>query len=305
VAASLALAASVFYGLSNFVGPRLSRDAPTYVILLAGQAVAFALTLAVVVVTATPIPDGTVVAAALITGVANAVGLIAFYRAAELGPLSIVAPIGATAAVVPVVVGIAEGEGAGPLKLLGIVFAIGGVALAARSSEPDPPPTTPAGAAPGDSPHAFAVARPEDNPHPVAMAPGAVAWSIVAAAGFGCFLTFIRPASEDGIFFAVAGSRVTLLLTVVGAALILGRQLRAPARELPKLAIPGLLLCLGTLTYAAATQEGDLSVVSVLGALFPVVTVGLAFIFAGERLSRIQAIGVVAALLGVILLSAR
>ena len=66
--------------------------------------------------------------------------------------------------------------------------------------------------------------------------------------------------------------------------------------------MPGVLLFAGTLAYSAATREGDLSVVSVLGSLFPLVTVGLAFA-GGERVSGQQAAGVAAALAGIVLVS--
>jgi drug/metabolite transporter (DMT)-like permease len=63
-----------------------------------------------------------------------------------------------------------------------------------------------------------------------------------------------------------------------------------------------VLLFAGTLAYSAATREGDLSVVSVLSSLFPLVTVGLAYA-AGERVSARQAGGVAAALAGIVLIS--
>ena len=282
MAVTLALAASLAYGLSNFVGPLLSREAPTYVILIAGQAIALLTSAVIVAATHDALPGGAVVAAALVAGLGNAAGVAAFYRAAELGPLSIVAPIGATATIIPVAAGIAEGEPAGPLKLLGVVLAVAGVALASRRPEP-----TRAAPAQGADPRK------------------AVAWSLVAAGGFGVFLTFIAPASGDGIFWAVAVSRISLLLALVAVAGVLGAALRAPGRELPKLAIPGLLLFGGTVAYSAATRAGDLSVVSVIGSLFPLVTVGLAFALLGERLSRLQAVGVACALIGVVLLSLR
>lgn len=119
------------------------------------------------------------------------------------------------------------------------------------------------------------------------------------------FLAAIKPASEDGILWAVGISRITVLTSYLVAAGVLAQSLRAPVRTLPLLAIPGLLLFCGTLCYAAATQEGDLSVVSVLGSLFPLVTVGLALTLGGERLSRAQADGVAAAITGAVLLSVR
>ena len=68
--------------------------------------------------------------------------------------------------------------------------------------------------------------------------------------------------------------------------------------------VPGLLLFGGTLLYTAATREGDLSVVAVLGSLFPVVTVGLAFVLLGERLTRVQGLGAAAAMVGSVMLAA-
>ena len=56
--------------------------------------------------------------------------------------------------------------------------------------------------------------------------------------------------------------------------------------------------------YALATQEGLLSVVSVLGSLYPAVTVVLARVVLAERVSRVQEVGVVLALAGVVAISA-
>ena len=56
--------------------------------------------------------------------------------------------------------------------------------------------------------------------------------------------------------------------------------------------------------YALATQEGLLSVVSVLGSLYPAVTVVLARVVLAERIARVQQVGVVLALAGVVAISA-
>jgi len=124
----------------------------------------------------------------------------------------------------------------------------------------------------------------------------------VSAVGFGTFLACIAPASHDGVFWAVALSRAALLIVLVGVALSIAAPLRVPASRLPLLAVPGVLLFAGTLAYSAATREGDLSVVSVLSSLFPIVTVGLAYA-GGERVSGRQAGGVAAALCGIVLIS--
>jgi drug/metabolite transporter (DMT)-like permease len=55
--------------------------------------------------------------------------------------------------------------------------------------------------------------------------------------------------------------------------------------------------------FAAATNEGLLSVVSVLASLYPVVTVLLARAVLGERVRREQGLGIAAALAGVALIA--
>jgi len=275
LAAALALTTSLCYGVSNFVGPSLSRGLPVYPVLIAGQVVAFAVSGTVLAVTQAELPGGTVVLAAAAAGLGNAFGLICFYRAASLGPLSIVTPIGSLAVLLPVAAGLASGESLGALKLVGIALAVGGVAIASRKPG--------GGVREGDE---RAAAR----------------WALVSAVAFGTFLACIAPASHDGVFWAVMLSRAALLGVLIAVPLAIAAPLRVPVSRLPLLALPGVLLFAGTLAYSAATREGDLSVVSVLSSLFPIVTVGLAYA-AGERLSRRQAGGVVAALAGIVVIS--
>ncbi len=61
---------------------------------------------------------------------------------------------------------------------------------------------------------------------------------------------------------------------------------------------------IGTIAYGAATTQGLLSVVAVLATLAPVVTVALAVLLLGERLTGRQRVGVAVALGGVVLLAA-
>jgi drug/metabolite transporter (DMT)-like permease len=276
-AIAFALGAALCYGVSNFLGPLFSRGLPTMAVLVAGQAVALIVSATVVVASGTHGPDGLHVAAGLLAGAGNAGGLALFYAAAQTGPLSIVTPISSTGAAVPVFVGLVSGERLGPAGFAGIVLAIGGVALAAR--------------------------RASASAEEAADLRRTVILAMLSAVAFGTFLTAIAPASQSGVFWGVMISRLSLLTLLVGGALIAGRALRVPAADVPKVALPGVLLFGGTLLYASATQEGLLSVVSVLGSLFPVVTVTLAFVFLHERLSRVQWTGVAASIAGVVLLS--
>jgi drug/metabolite transporter (DMT)-like permease len=278
-AALLAAGAALCYGVSNFVGPRLVRDLPLYPVLISGQVVAL-LVSGALVVTEDGGPSAEEVAAAAAAGAGNAFALLAFYRAAAIGPMSIVAPLGALGAVVPVLVGAAQGEPIGALKLAAIAIALTGVALAAR-------PTAEERATVGGDRRA------------------AAGWALVSSLGFGVFLAGMSEAGGGGAFWAIALSRLALLVVFVAVAVRLASPLRVAARDVPRVLVPGLLLFAGTLLYTIATREGDLSVVSVIASLAPVVIVALAFTVLGERLGRAQAVGAVAAMAGSVMLAAR
>ena len=69
-------------------------------------------------------------------------------------------------------------------------------------------------------------------------------------------------------------------------------------------AIGGLLNGLGALTsFAALEKGGKAAIVVPIINLYPLVTIVGAWVFLGERLSRVQAIGIVLALVSVILLA--
>ena len=280
----LGLATSLAYGVSNFVGPLISRTLAPAAVLVAGQLLALLASALLVVLTAAPTPGAGALVAALVAGLGNALGLAGFYKAAATGPISIAAPLSATSATVPVVLGLAGGEQVAALQLGGIVLAVLGASLAARRE--------PGEGAEGPGQHDRSARR------------RTVVYALLSALGFGVFLYALAPASAGGgVFWAVAISRASFLASIVVGALLLGQSLRVPVRALPLAAVPGLLLFAGTLSYSFATTIAPVSVVSVLGSLFPVVTVTLALVVLRERPGPVQRVGIAAALVGVVLLS--
>jgi hypothetical protein len=125
LAAGLALVASLCYGVSNFMGPVLSRDLPVYPVLIAGQVVAFCVSAIVVSVAGGPVPGARSCRRRSGRGRRERVGADRLLSSGGIGPLSIVTPIGSLGAVVPVVVGVSGGEPLGPVKLTGMVLALG------------------------------------------------------------------------------------------------------------------------------------------------------------------------------------
>jgi drug/metabolite transporter (DMT)-like permease len=90
---------------------------------------------------------------------------------------------------------------------------------------------------------------------------------------------------------------------MLGAVVLRGRA-TAPLATLPQLAVIGLLDTGANCAFAWATTAGLLSLVAVLGGLFPVVTVALAYFLLHERLEPLQRAGVLLALAGIPLISA-
>jgi drug/metabolite transporter (DMT)-like permease len=279
VGLALGLGSSLCWGVSDFVGGLQSRRQRLLAVMLTSQAVSLVV-LGVILAIARPSPPaiGRLVPA-MIAGVAGIVALTAFYRALSIGTMSIVAPIAATGVVVPVVVGIAQGERPATLQLAGIAAAVVGVVLASREQDTAPP----------------GVRSPART---------SVLLALVAAAGFGTFFVTLRSSARASLLWALVTARgvdVLVLLAVVA----LTRPARVRGRgALVAVSAVGLLDLAANGFYAVATKHGLLSVVSVASSLYPLATVVLARVILGERVRRVQELGVVAALAGVVLIAA-
>jgi drug/metabolite transporter (DMT)-like permease len=278
LAVLLAAASSLCWGLADFVGGLQSRVRPLVTVLLVAQVAAVAMGIAFVAFSSDPFPDLEPAALATGAGVAGCAALAAFYRGLAIGTMSIVAPVSATGAAVPVLVGLAEGERPGALQVAGILLAMIGIVLAARE---------PGGAAPSRAVRASLVL------------------AGFAALGFGTFFVLIDRATELG------GAPWSLLLVRVGEVALLGLLALATRPAMPsgmRDAAPllgiGVLDFSATAFFALATEKGLLSVVSVVGSLYPAVTVVLARAVLAERVARSQEVGVVLTLAGVVAISA-
>jgi len=280
LAITLALGSAACYGVSNFVGPQLSRRHTLVAVIVVSQLAALvACAIYAAAEGARPF-DAHDTAIAFLAGAGNAVGLIGFYKAAELGPISVAAPIGALGATVPVLWGLAGGDSLTALNGLGLALALCGGALAAR------------------------VTPEEDREYPDPRT--GVLWACASAFAFGVFLTALPDVSDVSRGWALFDARLALIVIVLiwAGRRLAGIRPEGGARGWALLAVPGLLLVAGTVLYTAAADEGQLSIVSVLGSLFPVFTVGLSMAILRERLSTVQTIGVAAALTGIVLIAA-
>ncbi|OLT00786.1 hypothetical protein BJF90_34040 [Pseudonocardia sp. CNS-004] len=275
IAVVLALASSVGWGISDFLGGLRSRTSGLLPVLVVSQVTALVLLAGFVGVLGSTPPDPPHLLAAAAAGVSEAVGVAALYRGLAVGRASVVAPVAAAAPVVPFAAGIALGQVPGPLQAGGLVLVVAGIVLAAHQRRS-------AGGGTG-----------------VAVLHGAV-----SAAGFGAFFVFMDAASEAGLPWALLVSRLTAVVAIAAVVLVLRAPVAVPRRTVPVLALIGVLIVGADAAYAAATTVGHLGVVAVLAAFHPVVTIGLAATLLRERVDVVQRIGVAAAVLGVVAVTA-
>src|SRR5207248_11299597 len=128
----------------------------------------------------------------------------------------------------------------------------------------------------------------------------AIPIALGAAVACGLFLYFLGIGSRSGdVFSTLLGARTTSLAVLAGAAWFARVPLRHPPMTLALVALIGAADLSASGLFAFATHHGLLAIVSVLGSLYPIVTVLLAHLLLGERITSIQRVGVVCALAGV------
>lgn len=272
----LAALSGLAWGASDFVAGLAARRVRVLAVLLVSQVVGLALVTAVVAVRSEPPPGLRELAFAALSSLAGVGGLAAFYRGLAVGAMSVVAPLSAGGAVIPIVVGLLAGERPQALQLVGVALVTGGAMLASIE-------------------RAHGVRS-------VQLARG-VPYALAAAVGFGMFFVFVDQAAAASAEWTLVGNRFTGVIVLAFVAAIVRPPLPSGTGLLP-LVVVGVLDTSANLLFAFASRLGLLSLGAALGSLYPVVVVVLARVFLGERLARVQALGVGAALAGVALVSA-
>ena len=120
----LAFASAVSWGSADFLGGIQARKYAVLTVLVFSQAAGLVGVTLLVVLSGEPAPAFTDLLPAMVGALGGIVALGAFYRALAIGTMSIVAPISATGAIVPVVGGLVAGDRPGAIQVAGIAVAI-------------------------------------------------------------------------------------------------------------------------------------------------------------------------------------
>lgn len=278
LAIALSLASSVSWGVSDFIGGLLSRRTAVVAVLAISQPAGLVLALLL----APPLSDRALPAAdfalAAASGAAAMVALGLFYRAMALGAISVAAPLASLGVVVPVAVGLARGEQPAAVQLVGFGVAMAAIALVSRE------PREPVGSTPTSR--------------------RAILLAALSGLGFGVFFTGLERAAQTDPAWTIAAARCGGAAVAIGVALAVRPPMPRAAPTFAAAVTIGGFDILANGLYAVATTKGPLAIVAVAASLYSAVTIVLAHLLLGERLARVQLVGVALALAAVALIAA-
>ena len=267
------LASALSWGAGDFSGGLATKRAPVFGVLAIGHGAGLLLLILLALLWGEPLPSATDLAWGVAAGLAGAVGLASLYRALAVGQMGMVAPLSAVlTAALPALFGVLTEGMPGALKLVGFGLALLAIWLVAGT-----------GASVGTR--------------------RGLGLALLAGCGFGIFFILLHHAGASAIFWPLTAARIGSLGLVLPIAL--GRREFGPPD--PRLLVPvllsGVLDVAGNAFFVLAGQAGRLDMAAIISSLYPASTVLLAALLLGERVMRVQVVGIVAALAAIALIA--
>jgi len=283
----LALAAAIGYGGSDFAAGLATRSGsvvPVTLIVSVGSALIVA---AALPFAAAPGPSAAALAWGFGAGLGGTLGAFALYLGFRYAAFSVAAPLSAVgSAGFSVLAGLLLGERPTDLALAGIALALPAIVAVSASA------AAASAAAASDTPvQEEAVQEEAATDRPAA----GVLLGLVAGACFALlFIGLDQAGSGSGLWPVAAATAGELAASLV--AVLVTRSIRLPGTR-PRLlaALAGATGSAGTILFFLATHKGFLAVTAVLTSLYPAMTILLARVLLGERLTALRLGGLVMA----------
>jgi drug/metabolite transporter (DMT)-like permease len=278
MASILALFSSVLWGSADYHAGKLSKKFPTIAVLALTQAIGFITGVVLVLVSrswdAEPFGSGGYLLPGIFAGILGFLGLISLYAGLSTGRMGVVSPISSLSALIPLGYALYfKGDDLSTIVGIGVILAMLGGFLASGPEVSQGLPLKP------------------------------VLLALSAAVFFGSALICMTIGSESSALMTMTTMRTTTLL--VGISLFIRyRHIGGLGKpELPVLIFIGVADFVANLLLGVATTKGLVSIAMVLGALYPIATSLLAYIFLHERLHKVQYAGIIFAVVGVCIIS--
>ena len=271
----LALLAAAGFGVSDVTGAVAARRVAALTVTLAIQTVGLVALLPVLLLLAGE-PSVRALVIGAVAGAFGSVGLVIYLRAMATGPIGVISPVSAlVGAGVPVGWGVVLlGEALGPRQVTGI--ALGLLAVVAVAYVPGRPVRS------GGT--------------------RSVGAALISGLAFGLFFVVLNASPQGSGMWPLLGARLAAVAILLVAVRIRRRAL-VPRGAGWLIVISGVGDVLANALFLAATRIGLLSLVSLLTSLYPVVALLVARWWLKERLTGLQAGGVLAALTATALLA--
>ncbi|MFJ7999224.1 EamA family transporter [Streptomyces sp. NPDC096310] len=271
----LALGSSLAYGCADFLGGLGARRAHVLRTVMIAAPASLAVELLLWPLLGASFSTGALVWGAA-SGFASAAAFALLYQTLAIGPMNVLSPVTAlVSAVLPVGVGLLQGEHLGLAGLLGLPLALVAVVLVSAG-------------------HGAGSARPSRS----ALLPALGAGAAIASQ----MVCLHQAPSDSGVAPLIIGRAVPSAITLTAAGLM-GRRLGTEKPVHAMSAAAGALDSLANLMFLLAARNGDLAVVAVITALYPAGTVLLARSVLAEKIYRGQLVGLGTAAVAVGLLA--
>ena len=278
MASLLALISSAMWGTADFFAGRLSKKHHPFAVLGFSQVIGLFVGVLIVVISGDWHGkvlgfDGFLINGAL-AGLCGYIGLACLYEGLSTGRMGVVSPISSMSSVIPLIYALMTGDSLSTLKSIGVVVALVGV---------------------------FCASGPELS-QGLPLKPLLLAFG--AAAGFGFALTFISLGSQSSALMTMVSMRAATFFVTISLALKFRTTGKFGWSQMPALVFIGAADFLANLLLGIACTKGLVSIAMVFGSLYPIATAVLAFKFLGERLHKVQYVGIALAVAGVSAISA-
>jgi drug/metabolite transporter (DMT)-like permease len=274
----LALASAAAWGSGDFSGGLAARRTDQFRVLAQAALSGLGVLVLLAWISDEPMPTMRNVWWALSAGVSGAIGLAGLYRGLSDNPAASFAPVVAVVgASVPVLAGALSVGFPAPTEVAGVSAALAAIWLVSRVRRE-----------PGLD------ASFEQNRN--------LGLAVASGLAFGGFFILVAQIDREVVFGPLAVARVGTLAVAVAAVGARGVGWPRPT-EHPAALVAGVLDAGGTVLYLLATRFTRMDVAAVLGSLYPAVTVLLALRFQGERVTRVQWVGLAVCLLAVALIA--
>lgn len=273
------LVSATAWGAADFIGGLASKRTSPMRVLYLAEIAGFLPFMLLAIVLREPIPPARDLLTGAFASLVGLAGLIFLYRALAEGQMTIAAPVSALfAAVIPVIFGSLTLGLPSATTIIGFGLAFLAVWLISQTDG------TNRGFSLSDTPLRTSLRLP-----------------LLSGLFFGFYFIILHRATLNAFFWPLTAARFAGF-AALGLFALVARQPAMPPRSVWSLCIlNGFIDIAGNGFYVLSAQTGRIDVAAVLGALYPAATVLLAWLILKERISAVQTMGILLALIAIVL----